>query len=82
MIIMLMGNQNRWNIGGFAAQHLLAKIRTAIDNQALAIDLDKSRGTQALVPFIFWQTDRAGTTDNGYPLWGSGAKKCDPDADN
>src|SRR5688572_29132423 len=77
MIAMRMRKNDRVYALNLFAQHLLTKIRSGIDDEALIVNLNMDSGAQTFVTVIERSTDFTCATNNWYTLRSTGAQKCD-----
>ena len=65
---MLMGKQDRVHLLAFASQHLLAKIRTAVNHERIAIAMNPNRHPKPLVFWVVAQANRVIAPNYGNAL--------------
>ena len=68
MVAVAVRKQNGVEVADAFAEHLLPKIGTCIDNEALAIDLDVHGRPQAFVAIVEGATYVARAPDHGHAL--------------
>jgi hypothetical protein len=68
MIVVFVGEQNGIEVAYLCAQHLLAQIRTGIDENICVAVLKQGRGAQPFVPRINGSANLAFASDDGYAL--------------
>ena len=76
MVFVVVGEQNGVQMPDIVCQHLGAKIRPGIDQDAKPVALDQGRRTEAFVLRIGRAADRTATADDGHPLRSPGTEEC------
>ena len=71
MVLMLMGDEHGVQLGDVLTQHLLAEVRTSINDDRPLLGLNQDGGAEALVAWVLRLAHGTGTSNDGYALRGS-----------